>query len=209
MRNSKQLIILDLDGLLFIRKNKFTAYNQKGESNNPDTNIKSEYNTFEHKKHLYVLRPGYDDFIDYCLSNYDVGIFSSITEKNITCIIDNVFWDKKDKLKFILHRKYTKLDPDYGKNKNIKSFDTVKYISDIISNPILNEKRIYTMRNTIIVDDTYRKVRFNPRNNICVYQPSERFNFEPEKYINKTKKSYDNVCHSYSEVMEYIEKHFS
>ena len=124
MRRNKRLIILDLDGLLFIRKSTFSKYNHRGTSNNttdgttkssignstkdqvndPNIKIKNEYDTFEHKKYLYVLRPGYDNFIDYCLSNYDVGVFSSITEQNITYIIDNVFGNKKHKLKFILDR---------------------------------------------------------------------------------------------------------
>jgi hypothetical protein len=204
-RESKNLVLLDLDGLLFIRIKKREIADKMDE-------IKSTYNTFEHKVYLYVLRPGYDVFIDYCLENYHVGIFSSITKENISIVVDNVFGSRVDKLKFILDRNLTKLDPDFGNPKynhlHIKPHDTIKNIYDVISNPIINTNRIYDLYNTIIVDDSFRKLRFNRWDSICVFTPSERLYFEPKSYIPNNKKKYNTNYDSYDEVIKRIDSFF-
>ena len=182
---SKKLVVLDLDGVLFTRNI----------NNNINNNINYD---FKIKNTYYILNDGASDFINYCLDNYEVGIFTSITPSNTKIIISKIFtYGRKNKLKFIYDRSHTKLDPDYEKLDNIKKFDTVKYLTDVINNPIINTNRTYNLDNTIIIDDTYMKVRFNPVNSICIYNNNNNNN---DTIDIKTFSSYNDIINHLSTI---------
>ena len=49
-------------------------------------------------------------------------------------------------------------------------FDTIKKLNDIYDNPVVNSKHLYHSKNTILIDDTFKKVRYNELNNIIICQ---------------------------------------
>lgn len=117
----------------------------------------------------FILRNGVKKFTRKLLETYDVGIFSSTTYKNGNPVIRDVFGRKR--LVFKWFRDRTKFDPECDDEKD--SYKTVKYISDVITNPIVNYNRNYNKFNVVIVDDEYSKVRFNDISNVIVYNSSD------------------------------------
>jgi hypothetical protein len=55
------------------------------------------------------------------------------------------------------------LDPVFGTDPQIKAHDTIKPFSRIINNPVVNYRRSWTESNCLILDDSARKLRFNPK----------------------------------------------
>lgn len=191
------LLLLDLDGLFFVRTS----------DKRTDT---SDYKSFVHKKYKYIIYPGALEFLDRCAELYDIAIYSSITDNNIFHIIDKLFYNRKHKIKFVLDRKYTKLDPGYELINNIKAFDTIKSISDIVSNPIINVNRTYKLNDTIIVDDSYNKVRFNNHDNVIIYKSDFTFDIDMSSYNKNIFIIPENVsiAYNYDDILYYInEKH--
>jgi hypothetical protein len=117
-----------------------------------------------------IPRPGYKELLAHCFANYSVGIFSSTTERNVTKILEGLLTAEQNaSLMLRWFRDRTRLDPDYGMETNIQRHETIKMLCDVFDNPILNEPRHYTLHNTILVDDSYLKVRFiDPQANVVI-----------------------------------------
>lgn len=115
-------------------------------------------------------RPGSHGFIENLFkSGFEVGFFTSTTWKNANPIIRKL---TPRKLLFKWTRDRCTLDPE-----PVKDHDVVKNLSSIWENPVINQKRIYGEHNTILVDDSVRKTRFNDPLNCIVpgeYDPSEK-----------------------------------
>lgn len=151
-----KLVILDINGLLCKRIDKEVIYDNK---------LKCI------KLHAYnvILRPYYKEFLQHCYNYYHVGIFTSGNHKNTKIILDALL--TKEQLKntaFIWCRDRNRLDPDFNTDIFTTNFDTIKYLQDIYDNPIVNENRIYNASNTLLLDDSYRKCRFNNPNNVMI-----------------------------------------
>jgi hypothetical protein len=117
-----------------------------------------------------IPRPGHREFLTHCFTHYSVGIFSSTTERNVTKILDGLLTPEQiASLALRWFRDRTRLDPDYGMEPNIERHETIKLLSDVLDNPILNEQRRYSLRNIILVDDSFLKVRFiDPQENVLI-----------------------------------------
>lgn len=149
-----RLLILDINGVL--------CHNVNKEGREP---IFEGSEIIETPRYLSVVRPGCYNFLDHCYQNYNVGFFSSTTYSNAGPILDAILnQDQKKATIFRWFRDRTRLDPDYGK-EGITHFDTVKIIQDVLDCPIVNPRRIYNIKRTLIVDDDLKKLRFNCKEN--------------------------------------------
>lgn len=166
-----KLVILDINGLLCRKTTEGKADLSLG-------------------RYGVVVRPGAREFLEFCYQNFDVGIFSSTTYKNASPILDFLLTaEQQKKTKFKWFRDRTSLDPQWGSSelsadpswdldefhdKKIEQYSTVKKIGDVLSAPQINEDRKYTLENTLIVDDSLMKMRFNPKKNVVIVAPFEK-----------------------------------
>ena len=154
MKNS--LIVLDLDGLLIYRL--------------PNKN--------------YIVRPGLDEFISFCLFLGDIAFFSSMLRKNIIDILITLFSPYvRKKIKYIWDRNYTDVDPEkINEWDTIKSYDKVQKLTN------------YMYKKIIMCDDDYRKLRFNPIDSYIIVQP-----FKGEKNDDHLQKLKEKIIKKYNE----------
>lgn len=113
-----------------------------------------------------VLRPGYAAFLAHCYEHYSVAFFSSTTYTNANPILEKMLTaEQKQQTVFRWFRDRTRLDPDYGTG-DVAKFDTIKLVKDIIENPTVNESRVYSYENVLLIDDDLNKVRLNNPKNV-------------------------------------------
>lgn len=150
-----RLLILDINGLLCCKISK--------NSTNLEVLKLGFYDV--------ILRPYCREFLDYCFDNFTVAFYSSTTYKNANIILDKLLTStQKSQCLFRWFRDRTRLDPDYGKIKGITPFDTIKLLKDVFENASLNEDRRITENNTVICDDSMRKMRFNSSDNVIIFE---------------------------------------
>lgn len=162
-----KLVILDVNGISAckVKKNTFTGTYQK----------------VDLKVYNFVLNPAIRDFINELFDKkYEVAIWSSTTYRNASSVIEKVFTPEqkenlvfewyRDKMKVRLewHEVEPELDPEYGLNENIKSYDTVKNLEKVFKSPLINSEGIYNKTNTILIDDSVFKTRFNNSENLII-----------------------------------------
>lgn len=135
----RKLLILDFNGILIYKEHK--------DGNN-----------------VMIPRKGIKDFLLWCFENYDVGIFSSSMYYNIKRGLSLILtYDQIKKFKFIFDRMHVEIDRT-SEDKNA----TIKLLTTIWNNPVINRGDKYNERNTLIVDDSFDKVRYNPIGNILI-----------------------------------------
>lgn len=168
------LIVLDIDGLLVerIRKtpeeyaaslaNAKPKPNSKNNTHQMINYLSGKSVEFEIRGYWIKTRKGLRDFLDELFMNYQVAIWTSSKEHNAREVLNIILhpWEF-DQLVFFWDRKYVELDPDFGTD-DLKPHDTIKPIRKILSDPIINEHRIYNLENVKIVDDNSRKLKLNP-----------------------------------------------
>lgn len=187
-----KLVILDMDGVLFTR-DRFTKDN------------KYDNHDFVFKGYKYYIREGASEFISRLNDSYDLCIFTSMVKSNAIQIINCI---TKVRFKHIFGREHTKLDPEYGIDPDIKSYDTIKLINDVINCPILNKDRKYNLSNSIIIDDSYLKMRYNNPKNVIIYNHGSEYRWV--NYILSDENTHiediDFVnIGSYGKILDYIE----
>lgn len=144
------LVLLDVNGLLLCKVKKGTVKRAV------------RYSSYED----VIIRNHAVEFIEKLMSKYDVGIFTSGHRSNTFNLIKLLMGtEKSKKLKFILSREYTKFDPESDDN-----ISTVKILSDVYNNPVVNRNKIYNKYNTLLCDDSEIKTRFNPQENIVIVE---------------------------------------
>ncbi len=167
MNNIKPLIILDLNGVLCYKIPK-----DEDDVINKDNLISAEY-------HNIYIRPNVKKFIFWLLKEYSVAIFSSTTYKYVNIILNNIFTNNQRKqLVFLWCRDRCTLDPEFKNNLTIKKHETIKLLSSVIGNPYINSKRIYDLNNTLFLDDSPNKMRYNNKNNYYILE-----SYHPDKKI--------------------------
>lgn len=151
----KNLLILDINGLICCKVKP--PYQE---------NLTNNYIARNHYR--VYFRDNVKEFIKWCLENYNVGIWSSTNNYNVYPILKHVLdQDIIKKFLFIWCRDRTRLDLEYP-NNNIKKFDTIKDLKDIWSCPTINCEREYDSSNTLLIDDSYQKTRFNSSDNLLI-----------------------------------------
>lgn len=157
-----RLIILDVDGL-FIKR----TYDPSLDA------FKMIDNThFEAPRFRIELRKDAISFLEALISNTSrgskhlpkraVGLWTSSKSSTFTSYLPRIFGDLFRCFEFVWDRSMCTLDPDYQKNPLIKAHSTIKPLSTVLTNPMINENRRWTADNVIIVDDSELKLRFNP-----------------------------------------------
>lgn len=157
---TKKLLALDINGILCYKH----FIKDKSPINNVSNSEELAVGGF-----VVFLRPHARHFLSFCFDNYDIGFYSSTTRKNAQPILDVLLTDdQKKKVKFYWYRDRTRLDPDWKKKPDIKQYDTVKLIQDILDCPTINESRNYNAENVFLIDDSMKKTRFNDPKNVFI-----------------------------------------
>jgi hypothetical protein len=147
----EKLVLLDINGLLCCKIKKNVEINKSSE-------------ILDLNSYKVILRPHYKEFLDFVYNNYKVGFFSSTCEWNAKEILNKLLNKEQKKLTVLMwFRDRTHIDPD-----SIDTYDTIKKLEDVFDNPVFNVKRKYHSGNTILIDDSKTKTRFNNPNNIII-----------------------------------------
>ena len=102
-------------------------------------------------------KPHLKEFLSHLYENYKVAFFSSTTYGNAgKFLTQTLSKEQKDKTLFMWFRDRVKFDPEPEKD-----FDTIKVLDDFFQNPVYNRNKKWNIHNTIIIDDSARKLRFN------------------------------------------------
>ena len=162
---AKPLIVIDVNGVLCEK-----VYVENLEKERDKILSETSFTTIILNKFVVYIRPNVHEFLEFCFANYDVGFFSSTTYQNANRILGQLLTkDQNMRAKFLWYRDRTRLDPDWKKeDKKTKKFDTIKMIQDVLECPAINEDRRYSVDNTILLDDSETKTRFNDPQNILV-----------------------------------------
>lgn len=140
-RSERPLVILDLNGVLVDR--------QYGKDLVPQENTSWKVGNF-----LMYKRPNLHFFLGWVFSNFDVAVWSSVKAFNILQMIDFIFPESKDTIKFIWSQDECEQeehpDPELREKKPL-------FIKDL--RKVWAEHPQYDLNNTIIVDDTPEKIR--------------------------------------------------
>ena len=148
----EKLLLLDINGVLCYR----TTEDISGEL------------VIKLPKCSVALRPGYQIFLDFCYYRYKIAFFSSTTYQNANDILETLLTpNQKKRTLFRWFRDRTHYDPDTNDHS------TIKLLSDVFDNPVVNSYRQFTSRNTLLCDDSPSKIRFNNPNNIVLINPFE------------------------------------
>lgn len=155
----KKLLVLDLNGLLCYKVH-------------PPYEKNSDNDFLDRKFYRVYRRPGVEEFLIWCMDNYDVAVWSSTTTFNAESILKWIFPKRGMlfKLRFSWYRNNTNLDPDFELDPRVENYDTVKNLANIWSHPNINESRQYSKTNTLIIDDSIRKTRFNNSDNVLIVE---------------------------------------
>ena len=134
----KRLIVLDLNKLLIFK-------------------VKREW--------TIKLRPGLAEFLNFCFKYAHVGFYTcsayDTAHSNIQEFRDRGILTSKMVPLFIWTRNDTRPDPDNVKSK----WERVKVLGDCLINSKLNPIGEFSWHNSIIIDDSADKLRFNPTQN--------------------------------------------
>jgi len=122
--------------------------------------------------YMYRLRPHVLAFLRWCASHpgTDLAILSSTTEANAAPVVERLMEGSGISFVSVGYRDATSPDPEYkrfakSEVRLLEPYDTVKLLSDIINR--LSQKD-YSIENTLLLDDSPIKVRFNPADSVVL-----------------------------------------
>jgi hypothetical protein len=186
-----KLIVLDLDGVLVAR-----CKTSLPRRNRDKMLVKDQNEILNMDGNVVVVRPGARAFLAEIMKYFRIAFWSSMTRDNMTHIIRFLLPYPEDvkRVEFTWDRQNTDYDPDYTglHNSPVDRFDTVKIAERIVTNPCANKNRRWTMSNILIVEDSPRKVRFNPEKTSLFVAT---FFFPEDKYQLVGESGGTNVCY--------------
>ncbi|GAB2272229.1 hypothetical protein Dimus_007050 [Dionaea muscipula] len=149
----KKLIILDLNGLLVYRTHRWVG---KIPSNRKHDGLFG--NQFVYK------RPFCEEFMNFCLQRFEIGLWSSGKVHNVDGVLDCVFKGLRSKLLFVWNQDHC---TDYGfktlENKEKPLFfRELKKVWVKVMPPCKHGS--YSASNTLLIDETPYKGLLNPPN---------------------------------------------
>lgn len=169
MERGNKLVILDFNGV-FVDK-VFDPLIETGQTGRTDKGI--EYKTI--KNFIIYFRPNYREILDEIAKRYSVAFWSSTTEQTAQTILSLMGLKKYD-FRFIWFRENTLFDPNYGIDEGIERHDTVKNLTNVYLNPVGNKDRKWDEKNTLIIEDSPKKVKYNPIRNVLILDPFDHLN---------------------------------
>jgi hypothetical protein len=156
MNSSTRLLLLDINGLLCCKIPK----DQK-----PKKYAKSDI--LKLNSYKVIIRPYCREFLESCYSQFAVGFFTSTCEWNVKAILNKILTPEQYKTTALMwFRDRTRFDPISSADE--MRFETIKMLEDIFQNPMVNEKSLYSEQNTLLIDDSEIKTRFNNPANIII-----------------------------------------
>lgn len=164
---SSLLLLLDFNGVLVHRLNKNDRVeNRLARQHRPP---------WKSSKHHHLWkRPYLRQFLDIATTKYTVGIWSAAEERTVLPIISDLSRDLQltpplmRRLSYLRFRSSCRPDPQSGK------YAVVKYLPDVWSSVPFSES------NTLIIDDTFEKVRHYPSSAVVI--PEYAASKFPESY---------------------------
>ena len=152
--SSNRLIVLDLNGLLIFRvfdreKTKFEKHLE----------VSTKVNEF----HVWK-RPHLDDFLDWLLDHFSVGVWSSAMHKNVDALIEWTFGPERRK----------RLVFEWDQSKCPKEEHPVHKHKPLFLKPlslVWESFPEWNESNTLLVDDSPLKAKRNPEH--LLFSPSE------------------------------------
>ena len=156
MNSPTRFLLLDINGLLCCKVPKGQKYK------NYDKSDILKLNSYK-----VIIRPYCREFLEKCYSQFTIGFFTSTCEWNVKAILNKLLTPEQHKATVLMwFRDRTRFDPDTS--HEVSGFDTIKVLDDIFQNPMVNEKRLYSEQNTVLIDDSETKTRFNDPANIII-----------------------------------------
>lgn len=185
----KSLVILDINGVCGFKMAKKDPRIQEM--------LDSEYKRSECSSYFFFARPGMTEFIEQLLDDYHVAFYSSTTWRNVDSML-KAFVSKRlrKRMNFIWCRDRCEFDPDIG--SDAKGHATIKSLRNVFACTMTNRyvkstKSLYFgYHNTIIIDDDIEKLRFEPPDNVIIWESSS-LDDEVEFYEEKLQEIVDRI----------------
>ena len=158
--NRKPLIILDINGLLCCKRELTPSPLSLTPSPLSLTPIlKTEY-------YEVFARPHAKEFLSTMFRLYTVSFFTATTYSNAHKILAAILTKNQlERCLFTWYRNQTREDTE-----GVESYATVKKLEDVFSYPKI-KKLGYDYTNTLIIDDSESKMRYNPSKNVVICKP--------------------------------------
>lgn len=160
MSKPARLLILDINGILVNKEYDPTI--QESNFEDPDN--------FQIPKFRIQVRPGLSVFLEklteYVQSSkvfFKIGIWTSSNEKTYQQFLPSLFPKIiRDAIIFEWDRSHCQLDPEFEIDPSIRDWDIIKPLDRLLTNPVANFTRKWNDHNVLILDDSERKLRYNP-----------------------------------------------
>lgn len=146
----RKLLVLDVNGILV---DIVTGYNPRYK---PDTRISAK---------AVFKRPFCDEFLHFCFERFDVGIWSSRTQKNLKKVVDFLMRDTKNRLLFCWDQSHctaTGYKTLENKEKPLVLKELRYLWWDNKGERLPWDKGFYNETNTLLLDDSPYKALRNP-----------------------------------------------
>lgn len=193
VERGKKLVVLDINGVFCRKLNQKEVAKLKASGKGKATSRDSAPRVFAFKGGRTIggveFRQGDQEFFQTLFERYHVAIFSSTEQRNAERILNQV--KNKKRFEFLWYRDRTRFDQD----DQPEGHETVKMLRDIYDNPVINRGRQWSDRNTIIIDDSITKVRFNNPKNVLIVRSFTGAGESEDGYL--------------SEVLQMIEEKFT
>lgn len=190
---SKKLLVLDVNGLLV------DTYFHKEPL--PDESPHARVGSF------YVYkRPFCEEFLQFCLDNFMVGVWSSAREYNVNNLVDYVFGDTKEKLVFTWHQSDC-TDVGLKSPDNQRKPLFLKELSKLwrkVKVDLPWSEGDYGPSNTLLVDDTPYKAILNPPNT-AIFPRSYTARDHGDNFLGNALRSYLKGIRDAASVQTYVE----
>lgn len=147
----KKLLVLDVNGLLVARYKK----SDKGKPPNVEHGVVA--------KTCIYKRPLCDAFLQFCLENFHVGIWSSMMECNVNKVLDYICSSStsttmKHRFAFVMHQR----DCTNTKFSNPEKREQPLFLKDLRNVWARFRPGEFNEKNTLLIDDTPYKALHNP-----------------------------------------------
>jgi len=132
------------------------------------------------------IRPKIRQILTELSHQYRLAVWTSTPKKIAHQIVNHVFQDLP--LVFTWYRTETEFDPDFGFDPNIDRYATVKTLDRVFYSLKVNPDRRWTGKNTLLIDDSPVKTRFNEEKNVLIFDLTQDLILLPALIRKKVKK---------------------
>ncbi|KAJ7551297.1 hypothetical protein O6H91_06G009100 [Diphasiastrum complanatum] len=194
LEKKKKLLVLDVNGLLldtYFYRDKDLLPPQP-----PDATIG---NFFVYK------RPFCDEFLEFCLENFVVGVWSSARKHNVDNLVDYIFQGAKDQLAF-MWADCTNTGLKHPENMHKPVF--LKELSKLwekLKSSLHLEAGEYGPSNTLLVDDSPYKALRNPPHTAIFPRPYKAHDLEDFSLNGVLRKYLEGLCKAV-DVQSYVKQ---